>query len=153
MNRNVKIARELVRLAKSLVVASDNVNLYRVFKADGMTLRLNHEDTAKFIFSKSDGDSCVMSCEKIVFDCAKRSEEESAEWLKISAHSIFGFLFGLDADYMRRKMTFGSIGHERGKVIVSDFKLTLHDVYKAGDIYENLKLYDFKVDNSFAEKD
>ena len=51
MNRNVKIARELVRLAKSLVVASDNVNLYRVFKADGMTLRLNHEDTAKFIFS------------------------------------------------------------------------------------------------------
>ena len=54
---------------------------------------------------------------------------------------------------MRRKMTFGSIGHERGKVIVSDFKLTLYDVYKAGDIYENLKLYDFKVDNSFAEKD
>ena len=153
MNRNVKIARELVRLAKSLVVASDNVNLYRVFKADGMTLRLNHEDTAKFIFSKSDSDSCVMSCEKIVFDCAKQSEEESAEWLKISAHSIFGFLFGLDADHMRRKMTFGSIGHERGKVIVSDFKLTLYDVYKAGDIYENLKLYDFKVDNSFAEKD
>ena len=153
MNRNVKIARELVRLAKSLVVASDNVNLYRVFKADGMTLRLNHEDTAKFIFSKSDSDSCVMSCEKIVFDCAKQSEEESAEWLKTCARGIFGFLFGLDADYMRRKMTFGSIGHERGKVIVSDFKLTLYDVYKAGDIYENLKLYDFKVDDSFAEKD
>lgn len=152
MNRNVKIAKELVKLAKSLVVASD-VNLHRVFKADGMTLRLNHEDTAKFIFSKSDGDSCVMSCEKIVFDCAKRSEEESAEWLKTCAHGIFGILFGLDTDYIRRKMTFGSIGHERGKVIVSDFKLTLYDVYKAGDIYEDLKLYDFKVDDSFAEKD
>lgn len=154
MNKNVKIAKELVKLAKSLMIASDNRNLYYVFKTtDGMKLKLNNRDTDKFLFSKSNDDSFVMSCKKIVFDCAKQSEEESVEWLKISAHGIFGRLFGLDTDYMSRKMTFGSIGYKREKVIVSDFKLTLYDVYKAWDVYDNLKQYDFKVDDSFAEID
>ena len=79
MRNNVKIAKELVKLAKSLVTASSfgGVNIYKVFAvADGVTLKLNNKKTARFIFSKNENGLIVMSCAKLVFDCTRRSEEE-----------------------------------------------------------------------------